>query len=507
MDLLYSMQIYDIQKIKRFSNITQIINQIYVAYDNQLKKKVVLKYYKYRPKDRGFTLNEHEKNILLHLNNVSVISDKNINIIQLYDSVKIPIKLCVSEINNIPIFNIDNDNVNNVATLQCEANLLILEKLETDLFLHLNRHPNFYNNKNNSNSIDINNINNNHNNHNDTKEEEEEKEKKEKASLTTRWKIFNRFKKLIFNMMKAVKYCHDRNIAHRDIKLDNFVFVDNGDDYDDNNAEDEKDPYTNIKLIDFGLACHINPSKEDLKNDTYYVSNTHRVLSGTSGYFAPELLLVELNSYQNDSDDSDDNDGDIWSQKYSHFLDRDLDMKKTDIWSLAITILCTIDFNFIFNSPIMNTTTTNKNNICKIGCDAELENTFKTFGFPTFGFEPSPVVASSSGVCKILTHSEWPEYYKSGFYRNCRELYERQCEIFTKIYMNQLPYITSIENFVNQNFGHYDGDCMKEDDQLYKSQLNNLSHLLNIMLSYNPKVRPTIDDLITHPLFSSTSSV
>ena len=45
------------------------------------------------------------------------------------------------------------------------------------------------------------------------------------------------FKKLLF----AVKYCHDRKIAHCDLKLENVIF----------------DKKCNPKLIDFGLAHEI----------------------------------------------------------------------------------------------------------------------------------------------------------------------------------------------------------------------------------------------------------
>ena len=43
-------------------------------------------------------------------------------------------------------------------------------------------------------------------------------------------------------MLEAIKYCHDNNIVHRDIKLENFL-VD----------LDEKEQ-VQIKLSDFGLA-------------------------------------------------------------------------------------------------------------------------------------------------------------------------------------------------------------------------------------------------------------
>ena len=42
-------------------------------------------------------------------------------------------------------------------------------------------------------------------------------------------------------MIASILYCHERNVCHRDVKLDNFVYESNGED-----AE--------LKLIDFGLS-------------------------------------------------------------------------------------------------------------------------------------------------------------------------------------------------------------------------------------------------------------
>jgi len=49
--------------------------------------------------------------------------------------------------------------------------------------------------------------------------------------------------KIVKQILLAIKYCHDRGICHRDLKLDNVM------------VEDEKmsdDPM--VKVIDFGLA-------------------------------------------------------------------------------------------------------------------------------------------------------------------------------------------------------------------------------------------------------------
>lgn len=44
-------------------------------------------------------------------------------------------------------------------------------------------------------------------------------------------------------MLVSIKHCHDRNIVHRDVKLENFLM--------DTNSEDK----LIVKLSDFGLAC------------------------------------------------------------------------------------------------------------------------------------------------------------------------------------------------------------------------------------------------------------
>ena len=49
-------------------------------------------------------------------------------------------------------------------------------------------------------------------------------------------------------MMSAVRYLHQQGIAHRDIKLENFLF-------------EEPGMHSPLKLIDFGLSKHFDKNE------------------------------------------------------------------------------------------------------------------------------------------------------------------------------------------------------------------------------------------------------
>ena len=53
---------------------------------------------------------------------------------------------------------------------------------------------------------------------------------------------------IVSNITNAVRYCHDRHIAHRDLKLDNILFEHSG-------------PGAEIKLVDFGLSCYFSEAQ------------------------------------------------------------------------------------------------------------------------------------------------------------------------------------------------------------------------------------------------------
>ena len=66
-------------------------------------------------------------------------------------------------------------------------------------------------------------------------------------------------------MFSAIKYLHHEGIAHRDLKLENFLFEESG----------MQNP---LKLIDFGLSKHFVPRE-----------SMHQVV-GSAYYTAPEVL-------------------------------------------------------------------------------------------------------------------------------------------------------------------------------------------------------------------------
>ena len=71
--------------------------------------------------------------------------------------------------------------------------------------------------------------------------------------------------KIIFRqIVKAIDYCHNQNVAHRDIKLEN-VLLTTGDGF-------------SVKLIDFGFSVIV---QDDAKLAIY---------CGTPSYMAPEIV-------------------------------------------------------------------------------------------------------------------------------------------------------------------------------------------------------------------------
>eukprot|EP00941_MAST-03F_sp_MAST-3F-sp1_P005936 g5936.t1 len=87
---------------------------------------------------------------------------------------------------------------------------------------------------------------------------------------------------LFLMMVKAIAYCHEHGVAHRDLKLENFVFSRGG-------SELDTSP---LKLIDFGLS-----KKYGKRGQTENGTGIARMKSlvGTPYYIAPEILKRKPN--------------------------------------------------------------------------------------------------------------------------------------------------------------------------------------------------------------------
>lgn len=82
-------------------------------------------------------------------------------------------------------------------------------------------------------------------------------------------------RRMLIQVCGAVKYMHERDVVHRDIKAGN-IFLD-------------KD--MNVMLGDFGLAAIMEPSPEQLETDAKTLQHIRRTtFCGTPNYLAPEIL-------------------------------------------------------------------------------------------------------------------------------------------------------------------------------------------------------------------------
>lgn len=123
--------------------------------------------------------------------------------------------------------------------------------------------------------------------------------------IISKKKLSEKLSKLYFlQMVSAVKYLHDRNITHRDLKPDNILL-------------ESTDDETVIRISDFGLS-------KFLDND----HSVMRTLCGTPLYVAPEVLITNgRGSYD----------------------------RKVDIWSLGVVLFTclsgTLPFSDEYGTP------------------------------------------------------------------------------------------------------------------------------------------------------------
>ena len=118
-------------------------------------------------------------------------------------------------------------------------------------------------------------------------------------------------------IISAINYCHDQNIVHRDLKMENVLFMEKGKSLD-------------IKIIDFGLSQYAQYHLVNLMEmiSTEKVKNiTMNISVGTPRYVAPEVINGKYN-------------------------------EKCDIWSAGVILYAMLSGKFPFNGK------TNKE-ICK----------------------------------------------------------------------------------------------------------------------------------------------
>jgi serine/threonine protein kinase len=149
----------------------------------------------------------------------------------------------------------------------------------------------------------------------------------------------NKFiKKYLIDTVHGLKYMHDRNIIHRDIKLHNFLV--------NKNENDDLD----FKISDFGFSCYDmsetepeSERKEALLSSFMNISSDsikkkYNKLCGTPYYMAPEILtnMEKFEQLLPSNEFSDE----IPQSKTTQYLYN----KKIDLWSYGICL-----YELLFN--------------------------------------------------------------------------------------------------------------------------------------------------------------
>ena len=91
--------------------------------------------------------------------------------------------------------------------------------------------------------------------------------------------------KIFKQIISAICYCHNQGIVHRDLKMENVLFLDNTQD-------------SPIKVIDFGLSESIQISPFNLSEIISGYKNNNMIMTGSVGtphYISPEVLQGQYN--------------------------------------------------------------------------------------------------------------------------------------------------------------------------------------------------------------------
>lgn len=132
--------------------------------------------------------------------------------------------------------------------------------------------------------------------------------------------------------VNGLKYIHDMNIIHRDIKLHNVLMKYVGDTIE-------------FKITDFGFSCYDLSNKLVVADDNDFLKKKYYKLCGTPYYMAPEIVLnmVRMESIVFDKENNKRN-GEVGDFMYD---------KRVDIWSLGICVY-ELMFNLLPFSNIKN---------------------------------------------------------------------------------------------------------------------------------------------------------
>ena len=144
------------------------------------------------------------------------------------------------------------------------------------------------------------------------------------------------------SLLDAVNCLHNLNVTHRDIKLENIMI---------------KPETLDIKLIDFGFACH---KKTENLSETWGCTN----LAGTPWYLSPELFMYKVNNLNRKNG---------LKIPYKQFEEITWEMLlASDIWALGMTLYALVYGKKLFeiyfeNKNIKATSEDIQRSLIKIG--------------------------------------------------------------------------------------------------------------------------------------------